>query len=480
VEQAYRQLQKERPVATAIGESAPYLAAGGVIGATGRTLGMAANIGRQARMAGALGLTMPGTPEERLKRGAFEAATAAGGEALGGVVSKAGGWGLKKSKDAVSGLTKRAEDLGFKVLPSVRAESPRLRQVVEGGLESTPGGAVAFDAVTAHNQENMGRIVAEAIGADDFRLVDGVTSEVIDSAYTNLGREFDRLMTPDIKVPVSDTLLGEILRISDERVAPLIVGPEDPVKRAIDRTLDFFEQFIDGDGIPADQLQAQISRLGYVARSAMVNNPELGRALFDIQDTLLDAVKGQMTKAQREALKTARHKYRNLSLLMEGHNVDPVTGAVNYRTLANTLQRKDKKGWARGKNDTDFYDAVRFMARVQPPLPSSGTAERSFARDLVKTAGLGAGGGLVVGGGLDPEAAGAGAGLSVASMLLAPNALARLYLSPAASQWMTRTPGAALTTSARMGGLGTTQLLGPEEPTYPEAEALAELERNRR
>ena len=137
-EEAYRKLREKYPLVTAIGEGAPFIAAGGAVGATGRGLGLAANMARQARIGGALGLTMPGTPEERVARGATEAALGAGGEALGRAVTLIpglGGLGMREVRDPVTRrIINRGRDLGFVVLPSSHVQGRLTRQVIEGGI----------------------------------------------------------------------------------------------------------------------------------------------------------------------------------------------------------------------------------------------------------------------------------------------------------------------------------------------------------
>jgi len=466
-EEAYRKLREKYPLVTAIGEGAPFIAAGGAVGATGRGLGLAANMARQARIGGALGLTMPGTPEERVARGATEAALGAGGEALGRAVTLIpglGGLGMREVRDPVTRrIINRGRELGFVVLPSSHVQGRLTRQVIEGGLESTPGGAMLFDDIASRNQEVASRILADAIGADPNSVAGGISENVLDSAFKNADEGFGRLMSPEVSVPIDDDLLEGVIRIADDRVAPLIAGPEDPVKRSVDNALRFFERHFD-DGMPADKVQAQISRLGYVARSQMRSNPELGRALWEIQDELLRSVRRALPPEQAAELGQVRARYRNLLFLSEGKAVDPQTGAINWQTLANAIERGDKRGWKRGQNQSDFYDTVRLLARVQPPLKSPGTAERSWMGRALATGTVGAAGGY----GYDADIQGmlGGAAFGGIGSIAAPWMFGRAYLNPMIQNYMRGVANPLVETMARTGGLGAAQSMSPYVPTY--------------
>lgn len=431
VQRSYHALQVEHPVPTIVGESAPYLSAGGVAGAISRSLPVA--VAAQAAAGGMVGGLMPGNPYERANRALMEGLAGASGELGGRLLAKTGGLGIRPAGMETQKVVRDARELGFLALPSSTADSKYLRQVLEGGLESTPGGAVVFDEIAARNADRLAKLTSEAIGLE--KPVTELNGEIIDKAFANLGKKFDRLMPGTLKVPVTDDLLKRIISIDEERVAPMIVGPTDPVKGAVDKTLQFFEKHYE-QGIPAAEIQAQSSKLGKVAKRAMSSNPELGFALYDIQDAILDAARRKMSKNAALQLDKARGQYRALKLLTDRNNFDPVTGEVKAGNLANTMQKKDFMGFGRSRNQSDWYKAIRFLARVQPPLKSSGTAERSQLQRMMQTA-------------TTPATAGAG-GLGYllggpAGALLAPtvgaNLVTRMYTGPAAANLLTRSVG---------------------------------------
>ena len=432
-------MEKQHKSSYGMGKISPYIIAsfaGTPLLGQGLPKGAAImkNVLRQAEIGGALGLMHPGNPVERFQRAATDAGIQATGELGGAAASKVFGLGMKSASPAVSRVIDRAKQLGFKVLPSSGTEGTLLRKSIEGGLEATPGGALAFDKIARHNGEKFAEITGRAIGLKE--PIKEINDEVFNRAFTDNGQGFNDLMSMDRIVPVTQGLVREIEKIASQRTSPLIVGPEDPVKRAVDRAVEFVKSRAP-TGIPASEIQQQVSVLGRIAKNEVKNNYQYGKALFDIQDDLLGATKKTMSPKEAARLTELRNQYRNLMILSEGNVIDPVTGNVKFQTLANSIQRKDKAGWKQGKNQTDFYDAIRLLARVQPPLSSSGTAERSFMRELIKSGGIGAGFGAA--GTQTPEGAGYGAGIGVASMLGAPNLMARIYLSPIMQQYLTRT-----------------------------------------
>lgn len=80
--------QQQSPIATAIGESAPYMAVGGPLGAVGRGAGLVANMALQGGGAAAIAGLMPGSPQERAQNAAIAGGLGAAGEGvLGGAAA---------------------------------------------------------------------------------------------------------------------------------------------------------------------------------------------------------------------------------------------------------------------------------------------------------------------------------------------------------------------------------------------------------
>ena len=458
-EAIYDPLEQARPFATGLGESAPYMLGGGVAG-VGKTLASA--LLRQGSMGAAIGGTeYAPTFEESAMGAGKEALLGIGGQALGRGLGRLVTPALEAAGEGIQRVLQEAAPLGFKALPSTYTESGTLRNVLEGGLETMPTSAHVLDTVRARNEDLLSTYAARAIGEQKETAV---TDAVLDQAHRRIGGEFRDVVGKDTRYYLSrdDALLDRLETIEAEGISPYLVGAEDPVRNLVDRALDLMTKR-EGGEVTGREIYGNISRLGRAATNAMRNNnADLGLGLFDLQRALLDVIESQATPGNAARLREARQQWRNL-VNIEG-SVDPVSGTVRAQTLANRLQRTDRPGFMRGQNRDPFYTAVRFMARVQPPLKSSGTAERSALQQLIGNALSIAGpaGSIYSGASLLP-------GLGMAALpFAAPYAMAKYYTRPQAANWLLRQPleGRFMGIPASqqgllgMGGIGLTQMLG--------------------
>ena len=119
-EQEYAQIQQAHPIATAVGESTPYVAAGMGIGALLRGAGLLANLAGQGAAGAGIGGSMPAdTAEERLQNAVTGGVGAVVGEGIGRAVGRAFAPQVIGATD--NALIPRAEALDYRVLPSTRA-----------------------------------------------------------------------------------------------------------------------------------------------------------------------------------------------------------------------------------------------------------------------------------------------------------------------------------------------------------------------
>ncbi len=459
---AYAALQQEHPIATAVGESAPYMVGGLGAGMALRGAGLAANVMGQGAVGGALGVSQPGTAGERLERGAIDAALGAGGEVVGRGIGRVFAPRMNAARGNLADTLGQAEDVGYNVLPSTRMPGAQnLRQTIEGKLEATPGGSMAMNKKLQGNQALLNTHAAEAIGEN----ADEVSSPVLAHARKRIGGVFNRLMTRDRPVPVDDALRVQIAQIEDEAINPFVRGEADPIGAAVERLR---KHLADGS-IDAKTLMSIQSRLGKQGRQALrgeSSNPDLGHGLLDIQDALLEQAGRAMKPDEIELFSTARQQYKALSNLQSGLITDPVSGDVSAAKLANFLQRRDRVGFTEGGNRSDLYTGTRLLGRAQKKLGTSGTAERM--------SGLGTIGGLIGYAGADENELLGAAGGALAGAA-APYALARAYLSPAMRNMFTRAPGFAEQQATRAVGLTGAQMapqLGERSPLLDELRSL--------
>jgi hypothetical protein len=266
-----------------------------------------------------------------------------------------------------------AERLGFQVTPAQRTGSKALSQV-EATLESFPESSGPFNAIRQNNERAMGRVVANAIGEN----ADNVSSEVMGRAYDRLGNVFDSVadQTP---VALDPQHYGARMRQVLQDSEGMIGQNGSLADNGLFRRLDDFVN--NQGGATREQLRDLSSKLGKAARNNLTSaggDRELGIALGNLQNIAEDAIHGTLSGPQAAEYAAAREQYRNLmNLTARNTIVNPSSGNVNGRALANALMSKDKAGFTFGQNGSDLYDAARFAQAFPAAVADSGTATRT-------------------------------------------------------------------------------------------------------
>lgn len=260
------------------------------------------------------------------------------------------------------------QDLGMRMTPG-QATGSRALQQMEAKLESQPMTSGPFNTIKANNARVLNRQAAAAIGEVSNTVDDAVLANArdrISGVYAAVADDVPRQIDPD-------------------RVVNFLSGLENDtrglVKGLADHPLvdDVISAASNGHAT-GRQLQNIASKLGKAANSQMTTasgDRELGMALFHVKDFVDDFIAQGLSPEMAAAFETARAQYRNLMLLTQRVGVvNPSTGNVSGRSLANLLQSKDKNGFLYGRNQTGMYNAARFAQAFQPIVGDSGTATR--------------------------------------------------------------------------------------------------------
>jgi hypothetical protein len=331
-----------------------------------------------AAVGGALGLLQPTTTTQEgvidatLGAGAGAASKFAVDKTLGLIQALRNGGGASLTPGQQEAL-KTAEALGFKVTPGQRSGSKSLSQV-EAALESMPESSGPFNAVRAHNDKALGRIAAASIGEN----ADNVSTSVLANADARLGKVFDSV-ADGTKVPLDPQVYGARLKQALQDSDGMLNNNASLKDNGLFQQLDKFVNT--NGGATREQLRTLSSNLGRAAKNNMTSangDRELGIALNNLKDTVEDAIQGTLTGEQAAAYGQAREQYRNLMNLTARNNiVNPSSGKVNGQALANALMSKDKGGFTFGGNDSDLYNAARFVQAFPKLVGDSGTATRA-------------------------------------------------------------------------------------------------------
>lgn len=293
------------------------------------------------------------------------------------VTGRGGGYNFGTvGDDASAGLTAPVRDimdrgraLGFRNTPG-QASGSRALQQLEAKLESQPMTSGVFNEIRANNQAVLNREAAKAIGIAGETLDAGT----LDKAFTRLSGIFDDA-ADDVARPIApQQFLQKFGEVQDDLRGVVAGFGEHPLVG------DLIKHAQAGTAT-GKQLQSLTSKLGKAAYKQMTTpsgDRDLGRGLYAMKDYVDDLLQQGMSGGRLKTFEKARTQYRNLMMLTSRTGVvDPATGNVSGRTLANVLQQKDKLGYLRGRNESGMYDAARFSKAFAPIVGDSGTATRS-------------------------------------------------------------------------------------------------------
>ena len=355
------------------------------------------------------------------------AAYGAGGGFLGQALSRALRPFDNSLDPATAGVLRRGEDLGYKLTPAQASGSSALARW-EDAIENNLLMGGGLERISAANQANSNRIVAESLGFTGPRRTDKITPAMLDDVADRFNRSFDNLTQGQSVRVDSDDFIDALARLESENVDYPLYNKD--FQDVINRTLDLI---VKNDGwLTGEQYQTLSSKLVKGIRAGY--KPGSGQAdfagqLVDLKDALDDAAMASLGSDVLDRFRSVRQDYKTFSNLMKNSVINEDTGDVSLRQLGNVLRRDDRYGYRRGKNTSDLYDATRFTRATVGDGVNSLTARRQSLPNVMM--GSLAAGGLMYGASEDPSYS-VGTGLAIpASMYM----LGKFYNSPPGRQY---------------------------------------------
>lgn len=357
-----------------------------------------------ALMGAAQGL---GNAEGNLSDRALEAGYGAvGGGALGlglPLATSALGAAARKAISPFSSSPERARQVqtlareGVETSAGQRTGSNSLRYA-----ESEIGGQTAQDLFERQGEQFTSAALKRA-GVDAKRA----TPDVIDDAFTTIGKKFDDLAARN-EIKPDERLARDLGRTASEY---MMLTPESQRAPIVMNIVNDIAEVAKRGNIDGRAYQAARSRLDRAARSS-ARDPQLQQALYGLRNSLDDAMSRStaFSNPKDSALwREARNEYRNLLVLEKASTAageNAAQGLISPSALRNaTVSTHGRRNYARGKGD--FAELARAGEAVMKPMPNSGTAGRLSAQNM------GAGIGSLIGMG----AAGYGSGGDPMTML---------------------------------------------------------------
>lgn len=348
----YQPLQEKFPVATAIGESAPALAAGVATGGQSLLAGAAA---------GALpSLLSYGTAEQRLKRGATDAIGGAGGVLLGKGVARL----LKPAGSTAAGVSDAAIDaaerIGYQPTAGQITQNPGM-QAFENYLLRSPGSSGAMQQVQQANQKALNRAGAKAMGETAEALDEGVFA----AAQRRIGGEFDRLgqvTKPDL----GGGFLTTLAKLDAENAARGSFASK-KISELIDKGLDLAAH----NNLSGQAYKEVRTELANQAQSAFkAGDATTGQAYKSLVASLDDAAKGSLSKADQKAWDAARKQWAAFKVLSKSNVAE--AGNVSAPRAAAAV-RAQGPGLRTGSAAGELADVARVGEAFKGvPNPGSG------------------------------------------------------------------------------------------------------------
>lgn len=424
---AYKPLEEAHPVATALGEAAPLVAAPMLRLAQGAGAGAA--MGNMAASAAAPAAMEYGTAGERAKHAALAGVGVAAGGLLGKGVERVAGKVMKPvekvQSESLDEAIEAARRIGVQLTPGQMTGNKAL-QLVEARLAKTPGSSGAMQQFGQANDRAINRAAARAMG----ETADEISPEVFSRASQRIGGEFDRLTSGKTVVLGQD--FAESLQLLKAQQAHLGQFADPQVNTLIERGLDLAAR---GD-VDGKVYQSVRSSLGKKANDAFKSgNSELGQALKTMRGAMDDAATSGMTGAEKQAWEAARKQWAALRTLEKGNVVE--AGKVAPGRLKEALRVARPKDYKEGRLDGDLADIAKFAEQFKP-LPDSGTSQNLLVQGILT--------------GINPAAGAAAVGVPFAAQKAMFSGAGKNYLSN--GRELSALERALMDRAARFGTLG--------------------------
>lgn len=311
--------------------------------------------------------------------GAVPLAVAGAGNALRRVVSPAG---VSAERQAAANVLARE---GVETSAGQQTGNRALRY-----MESELGGGAAENMIDRQSEQFTAAALRRA-GINANRA----TPEVIDSAFNQLGSQFDHLGARNTLIP-DQQMLGDI-QTAVREYKDLAANPAPAIDNFVSAISSTLRR--NPNGIPGRTYQSMRSQIERYARKA--TDPDTASALRGIKEALDDTMERGLAASGSPDLgewRAVRGAYRNLLTLQHaagsaGENA--AAGLISPAQLRAAVVAKQGRGnYARGRGD--FDELARAGEMLMRQMPNSGTAGRLKAQNL--SSGLLAGGGALAGG----------------------------------------------------------------------------------
>lgn len=375
--EAYRPLEQARPVATALGESAPLVAMPMLRLAQGAGAGAAA-INAAASSALPAGVEY-GTAGERAARMAAGGVGGAVGSGLTTAAAKVYSGVANTLTPEARRLAALAEDKFNIPLDAAQKTGNKSLQTFNAALETMPvtSGAEAArigaqrDAFTREVMKTTGEAVSEA------------TPATFDAAKKRIGGDFERIFSKvhvNLDEPTLQSNLGKVIQEANDTLLP------DQAKLVAKRVGEIIGKIDDNGAVAGKAYQAWRSQVQKQAENS--SDQWLATHLRNVYRTVDEAAyKAAADVGEDAALRTARSQYKNLKTI-EPLVAKSENGVISPALLRGEVMRKNPDFASGGGGDLAELAKIG-RSFIADQVPNSGTAQRQLAQSLLTGGGVG-------------------------------------------------------------------------------------------
>lgn len=403
-------------IATPAGLAKAGLTATRLPGVVGRLGGLAAD-GAAIGVADALG-----NDQDVMTGAALGAGLGAAGQAVAGLGTK-----MISPFRAPAERLAAADILAREGVPTTAGQktgSKMLRMA-----ESEIGGTVAEDVFDAQ-REAFTQAALKRVGETSKRA----TPEVVDNAFSRIGKEFDDLSVRNALIP-DQKVAEDLTNIAVDYAGTVAPAMRSPI---IEKTVDDAIKLLQTGKMDGTVYKTLRSSLDRFARGTMQPEAKMAaRDLIQALDTGMERSILRNNPADAGRWSKVRRQYRNMLVLeqsLAGAGEGSAMGLISPAKLRQaTVSKQGKRNWVRGEGD--FAELSRAGEALLKDMPDSGTASRQAARAIpnLLLGGAGAGAGYMYGG---PEQALYGAATGIVAPHLALYGLSRALMSKPAQKYL--------------------------------------------
>lgn len=277
-----------------------------------------------------------------------------------------------------------AEQEGISLSPGIKSGSRPL-QATESVLSTLPFSSGPQRQVYAKTRGQFNQAVLKKAGID----AKYVSPEVLNKAFTGIGKEFDDLVaqtpplrvTPEFDANIKNVFYDNIFKLTrrlDANTRPVFAGFVEDFDNL------FKKAKAGGSGvIDPKSYQDIASDLRTTIRTT--NDQTLKESLGKMQNALDDLLEQNSSKQLRDQWSDARRRYRNLLIIDKaaggGTGETRISGDIPFAGFKQAVDAADQSGFARGRGE--YNDLARVGDLLTQKIPNSGTPERTFMQRLV-------------------------------------------------------------------------------------------------